>query len=62
MQEQRYAEAEELAKRFQGPFTESFLPLADLHLEFIHSGEAGEYRRELDLSTALARVADSPLI
>ncbi len=59
MQEQNYAEADELAKRFQGPFTESFLPLGDLLVQLVHAGEAGEYRRELDLSTAVARVSYS---
>jgi alpha-L-fucosidase 2 len=57
MQEERYAEAEELAKRFQGPFTESFLPLGDLHIQCVHRGDAVGYRRDLDLSTAVARVS-----
>ena len=35
----------------------SYQPLADLMLEFSHAGEAGDYRRELDLSDGLAHVS-----
>ncbi len=56
IQEQRYVEAGELAKQFQGAFTESYLPLADIFLEVEHSAAASDYRRELDLATAVARL------
>jgi alpha-L-fucosidase 2 len=56
MNEQRYVEADQLAKQFQGSFAAVYVPLADVILELDHSAEAGEYRRELDLATALARV------
>jgi alpha-L-fucosidase 2 len=50
-----YVEADRLAKRLQGPYTQSYLPLADLHLSF----DAGvdrpaQYVRQLDLTTAIA--------
>ncbi|MGI4790217.1 MAG: glycoside hydrolase family 95 protein [Janthinobacterium lividum] len=55
--DRRYAEAVEACKKLQGPFTQSYLPLGDLHLDFGH-GENGveEYRRSLDLETATAEV------
>jgi alpha-L-fucosidase 2 len=34
----------------------SYETLGDLHIAFSHSGEASEYRRELDLDTAIAKV------
>jgi alpha-L-fucosidase 2 len=37
----------------------SYEPLADLKLEFSHSGEASDYRRDLDLMDGLATVAYS---
>jgi alpha-L-fucosidase 2 len=61
-----YTRADELTKHMQGPFNQSYLPLGDLILDF-SSGERGmesaptkvrdgigNYRRSLDLDTALA--------
>lgn len=46
-----------LCKKMQGPFTQSYLPLGDLLLEFPRSDEMpSDYRRELDLGQATARV------
>jgi alpha-L-fucosidase 2 len=51
----RYAEADELAKKLQGPFTQSYLPLGDLAIELrAPLGEATDYSRELDLDSAVA--------
>ena len=49
-----YAEADRLAKQLQGPFTQSYQPLGDLLLTFAASDPVTEYRRALDLDTALA--------
>lgn len=49
----RYAEADRLVKQMQGPFTQSFLPFGDLHLVFEPAGEPQQYRRWLDLDTAV---------
>jgi alpha-L-fucosidase 2 len=50
-----YVEADRLAKRLQGPYTQSYLPLADLHLSFDAGGDRPvEYARELDLTNAIA--------
>jgi alpha-L-fucosidase 2 len=50
----RYAEAEALAKKMQGPYNQSYLALGDLLLEFDVAGEVEGYRRELDLDRATA--------
>ncbi len=52
----QYREAMEACKSLQGPFTESYLPLGDLWLDFEHEGEAQDYRRELNLDTAMLEV------
>jgi alpha-L-fucosidase 2 len=51
-----YVGADEAAKGMQGPYTESYLPLGDLHLAFEHGDVAGRYRRDLDLRSAVAGV------
>ncbi|HEX6767400.1 MAG TPA: glycoside hydrolase family 95 protein, partial [Polyangiaceae bacterium] len=54
LREKRYRDADELAKKLQGPFTQSYLPLADLELTHVGSrGDATDYARELDLDTAV---------
>ncbi|MEY3896043.1 MAG: hypothetical protein RLZZ214_1563 [Verrucomicrobiota bacterium] len=54
----RFHEAEELCKKMQGPYTEAYLPLADLRLAFPKSEPAGitEYHRTLDLDRAAVTV------
>jgi alpha-L-fucosidase 2 len=67
--EGKYREAEQLADRFMmgvleldgkvyAPFRRlmAYQPLCDLWLEFDHDSEPQEYRRELDLDEAIARV------
>jgi alpha-L-fucosidase 2 len=50
-----YAEADRAARGMQGPFTQSYLPLGDLHLAFEHGDVAQDgYRRQLDIATATA--------
>jgi alpha-L-fucosidase 2 len=50
----RYAEADALAKKMQGPFNQSYQPLGDLHMDFDVPGEVESYRRELDLDRAIS--------
>ncbi len=52
-----YERADELAKGMQGIFTQSYQPMGDLRLNFEHEGEASDYRRDLDLDTAVASVS-----
>jgi len=51
--EGKYKEADQASKKMQGPFTQSYLPMADLSLEFAHGDLAGKYFRELNLSNAI---------
>jgi alpha-L-fucosidase 2 len=53
--EGKYPEADELCKQMQGPYNESYQTLGDLLLHFDHPGSPTNYRRELDLDTAIAR-------
>ena len=53
--EGKYVEADQLAKKMLGPYTQSYLPLGDLHLAFDHGDVArAGYRRELDLTSGIA--------
>ena len=52
-----YVEADALAKKMMGPFTESYQPLGDLDITFEHGDVGRAYRRELDLRTGIARVS-----
>lgn len=51
-----YAKADELCKKMQGPFNQSYQPLGELVLEFDHAAQAADYQRELDLDAAVASV------
>ena len=63
----RYKEAEELCKKMQGPYNQSYQPLGDMKLDF--GGEAtattSAYERSLDLDRAVAttryRLGDATL-
>ena len=56
---QQYAEASVACRKLQGTYTQSYLPLGDLWLNFGHGDgmEVEDYRRELDLDTATAQVS-----
>jgi alpha-L-fucosidase 2 len=55
LKEQDYSKANELAKKMQGYFTESYLPLGDLLLKQSFNGRTpAAYQRRLDLQTAIA--------
>jgi alpha-L-fucosidase 2 len=56
LQDKNYTGADRVCQKMQGPYNQSYLPLADLRLEFEHGEAAGNYRRELDLDTAVSRV------
>ncbi|MBL0745422.1 glycoside hydrolase family 95 protein [Chryseolinea lacunae] len=49
-----YKRAEELTKKVQGLFTESYEPLGDLILKYNVEGEPTAYYRDLDISNAIA--------
>lgn len=54
----RYQEAEALCKKMQGPYTQSYLPLADLRLTFPNAAPRTivDYQRVLDLDSATVTV------
>jgi alpha-L-fucosidase 2 len=52
-----YHAADRLCKEMQGPFNESYQPMADLHLHLDHTAEVGDYSRDLDLDKAIASVS-----
>ncbi len=54
LEEENYQEAEALAKKMQGLFTESYEPLGDLVLKFPFTTPATDYYRDLDISKAVA--------
>ena len=50
-------EAQRLVEqRMNGQFNQNYLPLGELKLDFPFTGEVFDYRRELDLASAVARV------
>lgn len=54
----KYGEAEATWRKMQGPYSSSYLPMADVELDFDHpaDGPVDQYSRSLDLSTAISRV------
>jgi len=51
----KYAEAEQLIEsKMVGVDSEAYQPLGDLHIEHLVEGDVTDYRRELDLQTAVA--------
>ncbi len=52
-----YKLADQLNRKIQGRFSESYAPLGTLFLDFNHEGEAQHYRRELNISEAVSNVS-----
>ena len=51
-----YKLADQLQRKLQGKFSESYAPLGTLFLDFNQKGEPLNYRRELNISEAVSRV------
>jgi alpha-L-fucosidase 2 len=49
-----YVAADAECRKMQGPYNESYQPLGNLRLKLEGLGEIGDYRRELNLHTAIA--------
>jgi len=49
-----YPLADSLSRSMQGKFSESYLPLGDLFIDFDHGRDVEDYSRQLDLRNALA--------
>lgn len=54
-----YPLADQLQKKIQGKFSESYAPLGTMHIDFMHKGKAEKYYRELNLSDATSEVTYS---
>ncbi len=54
LEEQNYHLADQLCHKMQGLFAESYQPLGNLRLELTHPITPQNYRRQLDLDTAIA--------
>ncbi len=55
IKEKRYTEANQMMRLMQGPFSQAYQPLADLHLKFNHP-KFEKYKRSLNLSEGYAKV------
>jgi alpha-L-fucosidase 2 len=54
LEQGNYHLADQLCRKMQGIFAESYQPAGNLRIEFLGAGKATDYRRELDLDTACA--------
>ena len=54
LESQDYHRADELCHQMQGLFAEAYQVIGSLHVDCTHQGEATDYRRELDLASAVA--------
>jgi len=52
-----YKLADQLQRKLQGRFSESYAPLGTLFLEFDQKGKSQNYRRELNISEAISKVS-----
>jgi len=52
-----YKLADQLQRKVQGKFSESYAPLGTLFLKFDQKGEPQKYRRELNISEAISKVS-----
>jgi alpha-L-fucosidase 2 len=54
---QDYVAADKVTKQMQGLFAEAYQPVGDLRIAMDHAEDVADYRRELDLDTAVARTS-----
>ena len=52
-----YTLADELQHKLQGKFSQSYMPLGTLFIDFQYSGEPRNYYRELNISNAVSKVS-----
>src|SRR5580693_5836880 len=57
LEHEDYVGADRECRQMQGPYNEAYLPLGNLHIQMEHGGAAQDYRRELDLDSAISRVS-----
>jgi len=56
LKEQNYEQADQECRKMQGPYNQSYEPMADLELKFDHGDAVEGYKRSLDLDSGIARV------
>jgi alpha-L-fucosidase 2 len=56
LEEQDYHEADAECRKMQGPYNQSYEPLADITLKFDHPAEVRSFERSLDLDSAVASI------
>jgi alpha-L-fucosidase 2 len=54
LEQKDYHLADQLCQKMQGLFAEAYQPIGSLHVDCTHPGQVTEYRRELDLASAVA--------
>jgi alpha-L-fucosidase 2 len=54
LEQKDYHLADQLCRKMQGLFAEAYQPIGSLHVDCTHTGPVTEYRRELDLASAVA--------
>jgi alpha-L-fucosidase 2 len=54
LEEKDYHKADQICRKMQGLFAESYQVIGSLHVDCSHPGAVKEYRRELDLASAVA--------
>lgn len=54
--EGNYRKADSLSKFMQGPYTESYMPMADVVIRYPYLSDSASYTRELDLDNAITTV------
>jgi alpha-L-fucosidase 2 len=54
LEQKDYHLADQLCQKMQGLFAEAYQPIGSLHVDCNHHGQVTEYRRELDLASAVA--------
>lgn len=56
LKSENYKLANELNKKVQGAFSQSYAPLGTMHIKFNHADSASMYRRELDISKSVSKI------
>jgi alpha-L-fucosidase 2 len=54
LEQKDYHQADQLCRKMQGLFAEAYQPIGSLHVDCTHPGPVRDYRRELDLASAVA--------
>ncbi len=57
LKKENYKLADSLQRKLQGSFSQSYMPLGTLYLNFEHTGGPNKYHRELNLEKAVSKVS-----